>query len=121
MAMVDVFIWLFVILLLVGMMWLIRVIVRWTPPSARPAPVRLPPPVRQPEPVRQAPPPAAAPGYLPKWDGTRRWAAREDKAAWDGAFEALAGPPVPLPKPAPAPTPDEAAVFARLRDRLDHL
>ena len=69
---------------------------------------------RRPKPAKAAPPPAprpapraievaawqpvAAPGYLRKWDGTRKWSVREEKKAWDSAFHSAekepAGPGV---------------------------
>lgn len=78
--MVDLFVWLFVILTIVGLLtWLTRMFTGHAPAAGHPAPVRQPPP----------PPPAVAPGYLRKWDGTRQWVVREDKMAWDRAFEQI--------------------------------
>lgn len=77
MGIADSVIWLFMVLIVVGTAclawWIVRpkqVVVRAPQPA---------PPVR----------PAAAvsaPGYLPRWDGTRRWSVREEKNAWDSAF-----------------------------------
>lgn len=87
----DWVIWLLVMLIFYAMAWLSWRIIRPKPAKTAPPPART---------VKPAPPAAvvSAPGYLPRWDGTRKWSVREEKKAWDSAFHSAekepAGPGV---------------------------